>query len=113
VRMPETPPLEQEQEEETPKSRLTQAWWFEQDLWGGALSLLLSRPASARWAERGDGKHGERQNAQFAKLSDDGESVAMAPIRKNMTMSTATTQALAATVAVVPCLKAERWREWT
>ena len=32
VRMPETPPQEQEQEEETPKSRLTQAWWCEQDL---------------------------------------------------------------------------------
>ena len=56
---------------------------------------------------------------QFAKLSDDGESVTMVPIRKNMAMSSATTQALAATVTVVPCLKggengledSEEWKD--
>ena len=56
---------------------------------------------------------------QFAKLSDDGESVTMVPIRKDMPMSSATTQALAATVTVVPCLKggengfedSQEWKE--
>ena len=54
---------------------------------------------------------------QFAKLSDDGESVTMVPIRKDMPMSSATTQALAATMTVVPCLKSgenglEDSQEW-
>jgi hypothetical protein len=106
VQMPETPPR-QEQEEEAPKTRLTQLWWFEHEL--GAVYFHIQRA------------HGELSEAmsdmenvkthQFAKLPDDGESVAMVPIRKNMPMSTATMQALAATVTVVPAML-ERCREW-
>jgi hypothetical protein len=42
---------------------------------------------------------------QFTLLSTDEESVTMIPIRKNMPMSSATTKALAAVAAVVPCMK--------
>jgi hypothetical protein len=116
VRMPETPPRqEQEQEEETRKSRLTQTWWFEQDL--GAVHFHVQR-AHGGLSEVMANMENVKTH-QFAKLSDDGESVAMVPIRKNVAMSTATTQALAATVTVVPCLKggengfedSEEWKD--
>jgi hypothetical protein len=115
VRMPETPPQEQEQEEETPKSRLTQSWWFEQDL--GAVHYHVQRAHDGLSEAMANMENVKTH--QFAKLSSDGESVAMAPIRKNMTMSMATTQALAATVTVVPCLKggengfedSQEWKE--
>jgi hypothetical protein len=112
--MPETPPR-QEQEEETPKTRLTQLWWFEHDL--GAVHFHIQRAHGGLSETMSDMENVKTH--QFAKLSDDGEPVAIAPIRKNMAMSTATTQALAATVAVVPCLKggengfedSEEWKD--
>ena len=113
VKMPQTPPREQELEEETPKTRLTQMWWLEQDL--GAVHYHAQRAHGGLSEAMADLKNVKTH--QFAKLSDDGESVTMVPIRKDMPMSSATTQALAATMTVVPCLKSgenglEDSQEW-
>jgi hypothetical protein len=51
---------------------------------------------------------GEMKNVkshQFAQLSADGESGTMIPIRKNMPMSPASTEALTAVATVVPCVQ--------
>jgi hypothetical protein len=42
---------------------------------------------------------------QYAQLSADKESVVMIPIRKNMTMSPASTEALRAVATMVPCME--------
>jgi hypothetical protein len=50
----------------------------------------------------------EMQNVksyQYAQLSADRESVTMIPIRKNMPMSPASTEALTAVATMVPCMK--------
>jgi hypothetical protein len=90
-KMPATPPR-QEQEEEVPKSRLTQVWWLEHEL--GAVHYHLQR-AHGKLSEAISGIENANTH-QFAVLSQDGEPVIMAPIRKKMPMSAATTQALAA-----------------
>jgi hypothetical protein len=51
---------------------------------------------------------GEMQDVksyQYAQLSVDRESVTMIPIRKNMPMSPASTEALTAVAAVAPCMQ--------
>jgi hypothetical protein len=57
--------------------------------------------------EEGETTEGEQKDAPdpTAVLSPNGESAAMMPICKNMPMSPTTTEALAATTVVVPCMK--------
>ena len=54
---------------------------------------------------------GEIQNVksyQYAQLSADRESVTMIPIRNNMPMSPASTEALTAVATVAPCMQVPR-----
>jgi hypothetical protein len=97
--MPDTPP---QQEEETPKSRLTQVWQLETGL--EAVHYHYKKALDELTAEMA-----VMQNVrthEFALLSADKESVAMIRIRKNMPVSPASTEALAAVTTVGPCMKA-------
>ena len=96
--MPDTPP---QQEEETPKSRLTQVWRLENGL--EAVHYHYKKALDELKAEMADMQN--VRTHEFALLSADKESVTMTRIRKNMPVLPASTEALTAVTTVVPCMK--------
>jgi hypothetical protein len=96
--MPATPPT---QEEAAPRSRLTQVWWLENGI--QAVHYYYKKALGELRVEMADMQNVKTH--QYAILSADKESVTMIPIRKNMPVSPASTEALTAVVTVVPCIK--------